>query len=135
MRHADEQAIDCVYTIIAPERLDRAVRDNKSLHEKTRWVMAERLTLKGRRLAVIFADARECEKLLAWGMLTNIRVHENGTEFGVGKLYRLGALKRTRLTVASTGEPIPDAHIRPYVLCKVPEVLEELNERPVPWSE
>jgi hypothetical protein len=134
MRQAAENSIDCVYTIISPERLIQAARDNKPLHERTRWVTAERLVLHGRRLAVIFADARECSKLLAWSMLTDVKVIEGGTKFSVAELYGLGSLNRRKLTVASTGEPIPDGHIRPYVLCKVPKLLKALAKRPVPWS-
>ena len=83
---------------------------------------------------MIFADARECSKLLAWGMLTDVKVMDGGTKFGVAELYGLGSLNRRKLTVASTGEPIPDGHRRPYVLCKVPKLLKALAKRPVPWS-
>jgi hypothetical protein len=133
MRQRDEMSIDCVYTLITRERLTQAMKKNNRLDEKTRWVTAERLWRKGQPLTVIFANARKCKELLAWAKLTKVRVFEDGTEFSVSKLYDLGPLTRRKLIVASTGEPIPEEHIRPYVLCKVPQVLSALAKRPVPW--
>ena len=124
----------CVYTIIAPERLIRAASNGEALPEKTRWVTAEKLFQQGRQLPVVFADARNCRKLLAWSVLKQVNVGETGTEFTVTRLYDLRPLHRDNLTVVSTGKRIPKSHIRPYVICKTPRLLKALAKRPVSWS-
>jgi hypothetical protein len=133
MKHPEGNSIEiddvCVYTIVSPDRL-RAATDGQSLPEKTRWVTAEKLFRQGRQLPVVFANARNCEELLAWSVLTQVEVTETGSVFA----YDLRSLRRGDMTVLSTGKPIPDSHIRPYVICKTPRLLKELAKRPVSWS-
>jgi hypothetical protein len=120
----------CVYTIISPERL-RAANNGKSLLEKTRWVTAKKMFQQGRKLPIILANARNCQELLAWSVLTRVEVTETGTVFAMTRLYDLRSLRRGSLTVLSTRKPIPNSHIRPYVICKTPRLLKALAKRPV----
>jgi hypothetical protein len=132
----------CIYTIISPDKLEEAVRERKTLSEKTRWVSGQRHLQQARAeeriLPVIFADARECTKLIAWSTLDDLEdlvVAELSTEFRIRKLYDVGSAKRKNLIVLSTGVPIPVGHIRPYVICKTPKFLISFAETPKRSSE
>jgi hypothetical protein len=128
----------CVYTTISPDKLAEAVRNKKPLLETKRWVSALRYIkqarTEGRRLPVVFADSRNCTRLIAWGTLKQIVVRADSTKFTLAGLYDLGSAKRRNLVVLTTRAPIPVGHVRPYVLCKTPPFLAALAKRPNPWS-
>ena|ERR1700689_1380649 len=77
----------CIYTILHPEKLRS---DYVAFREGKRWVTAEKLwrgaTAAGQNVPVLFADATNCSRLLRWGLLTNIKINENGTRCWVNQL-------------------------------------------------
>jgi hypothetical protein len=132
----------CIYTIVSPEKLEGAVRERQPISEQTRWVSGQRHLQQARAeervLPVIFADARECSKLIAWSTLDDLEdlvVAEMSTGFRIRKLYSVGSAKRKSLIVLSPGVPLPVGHIRPYVICKTPKFLISFAKTPKRSSE
>ena len=132
----------CIYTIVSAEKLEKAVREGTELSQKKRWVSGRRHLQQARAeervLPVIFADAKNIRKLIAWSTLDDLNdlvVKESSTEFRITKLYDVGSTTRKSLIVLSTGAPIPVGHIRPYVICKTPKSLISFAETPQRSSE
>jgi|SRR5579863_7982763 len=84
-----ELADVCVYTTISPDKLRQATRDRQPLSETKRWVSADRYfkqsRAEGLKLPIVFADARECTKLIAWSTLDKLVVN-GSTKFTVTHL-------------------------------------------------
>jgi hypothetical protein len=80
-------------------------------------------------LPIVFADARKCTRLFAWGTLDKLVVN-GSTKFTVTQLYSVGGANRESLNVLSTGASIPASHMRPYVICKTPSFLQALAQKP-----
>jgi hypothetical protein len=129
----------CVYTIVHTDTLDRSHEAGgvASFHEGRRWATAEDLLAvarkQGLRVPVVFAAAEFTADLIYFGWLEAVVLGANGAEHATTFLvsglmpFRKPYPKKTSLIVASTGNPIPASHIRPYVLCRTPEFVRMLR--------
>jgi hypothetical protein len=121
----------CIYTIVDGSTLqDRASRvPVKPFTERKRWVTGERLwaaaKAKKRSMPVLFGDARDCSKLLYWGILTSVDVRDDGTtRYQVDQLRKLtGRRSPQELTLRKTGKTIAPNFIKPYAICQTPTFI------------
>jgi len=129
----------CVYTIKHPQKLIEASRDKTPLHEAKRWVVGAKLLKEAHdsrcELPILFADARECSRLIAWSVLRSIDVSPTGTQYAIGPLYGLPKAKPQDLILQGSGERIKADFIRPYALCQTPAFLCREADSPQPWSD
>lgn len=128
----------CVYTIVAPERLRSGALTREPFVENERWTTARFLLQEakenGELLAIVFGDARNTQRLLAWSTIDKLRVMARSTKYFVSELYDLSGIQRKELLVLSTDKPIPRSYIRSYVLCATPSSLLQRGRNPVRWS-
>jgi hypothetical protein len=128
----------CVYTIATLERLLEASRSGTPLHESKHWVKAAKLLRGarklGRKLPIVFADARDCSAIIAWSILHSINVTARGTHYTIGRLWDVPPSKPQDLRLLSSGDHLAAGHIRPYVLCRTPAFLLQQAEKPRAWS-
>lgn len=129
----------CVYTIKHPQKLMEASRDKTLLHEAKRWIGGAKLLKEAQDsrcdLPILFADARDCSRLIAWSVLKSVDVSQFGTQYAIGPLYGVPKGKPQDLTLQASGERIKADFIRPYALCETPEFLCREAESPRPWSD
>lgn len=123
----------CVYTIVNGEVLDAVALDRSPLihTERKNWATAASYLndAKSRNelVPVLLGDARDCSKLLYWGLLTRVDVHETGTTYEVDRLRQLPPSHSPQeLVLSSTGKNIAPGFIRPYALCQTPDFLSAL---------
>jgi hypothetical protein len=110
----------CVYTIVDGKRLARIGKDGHSgrFEERKSWVTASKLwqkaRLANRAMPVLFGDAAHCSRLLYWGLLTDVYIHDDGTRFAVDRVRKLGGKHAPQeLTLRSSGKKIAPGFIRP----------------------
>lgn len=120
----------CVYTIVDGRRLRRLAKEEQiePFDEGKRWVTAQRLWLKakgtGEGMPVVFADATECNRLVYWGLLTEVHLTDEGTRFEVDRLRKVaGTHSPQELVLRDSGKTIAPHFIKPYALCRTPRFL------------
>lgn len=120
----------CVYTIANGDILDAVALDRRPLihTEKKKWATAASYLIdakfSGEHIPVLLGDARTCSKLLYWGLLRTITIHEAGTTYEVDLLRPLPPGHTPQeLILAASGKNIAPGFIRPYALCHTPEFL------------
>ena len=127
-----------VYTIALPARLAQASRDGTELHESKRWVsamaMLESARLAGCIVPIVFADSRDCSRLIAWSELQRVEVSESGTRYWIGPLWSVGRRAPQALTLLHQGRKIAKDYRRPYALCRTPEFIRRAARSPRPWA-
>ncbi len=128
MQYAD----DAVYTIRDPKYLAGLAKRGEvaTLRESKRWVTAKTLFESARKqqleMVVLYADAaRDCSKLIYWGRLTRVDVHESGTEYDVANLRPLSRHRTQELVLLSTKERIAEGYLRPYALVRRPSFIAQ----------
>lgn len=128
----------CVYTIASKDRLDPAALEHTPFvnQESRTWKAAAELLAEaansGRKLPVLFADAKDCSRLLYWGFVESISLLDRKTEYRVDQLRALhGRHSPQELVLRSTGKLIAPGFIRPYAICATPRFLESDVEGPV----
>ena len=121
----------CIYTIVKKETLEAAEKQsgNFSNTEKRAWVTGFALWQKAQAkhvgMPILFGDAADCSQLIYWGVLTEVRVVGDGTEYSVDRVRKLSpSLSPQDLVLRSTGKAISQGFIRPYAICKTPSFLE-----------
>lgn len=122
----------CVYTIVSRDVLDPIAMDRRSLIqvERKKWAKAKEYlkeaSAEGTYVPVILGDAKDCSKLLYWGLLVRIEIKQSITEYEVDRLrsVREGHTPQD-LVLASSGDNIAPGFVRPYALCHTPEFLTE----------
>lgn len=128
----------CVYTIALPQRLVEASRDKTPLAEAKRWAGARAMLQDARDsqrdLAILFADSRDCSKLIAWSVLRSVDVSPTGTQYAIGSLLAVPRKRPQDLTRLATGAKIASGFIKPYALCRTPNFLRREAASPRPWS-
>ncbi len=120
-------AASSVYTISHPARLAHASQTGEQVREGKRWVEAEKLFKQakadGVEMPILFADASDCSRLIAWSVLKTLAVSGNGTQYGVGQLFAVRGKTPQDLVLKSTGSTIAPGFIRPYAVCETPDFL------------
>lgn len=119
-----------IYTIAHNDTLDEFIKSGKKFRheEKKLWVTGKKWFDEAgwakKRVAVIFADATECSKLMCWGLIEKLDISERRTVCIVDKLRRTPrGLKTQKLHLVSTGKRINEGFIRPYALVQTPEFV------------
>lgn len=127
----------CVYTIATPERLLEASKFQMPLHESKRWVgAAEHLKNAhnaGRELPIVFADSRDCSKLIAWSVLRSVAVTTKETHYTIGQLWAVPRSRPQDLELLNSKKRIAEGFIRPYALCQTPDFLRVESRKPRGW--
>ncbi len=121
-----------LYTIVSSDILEKHALDGSAM-ERTEgkvWKTATKLftdaCARQRRLPVLFADAKDCSRLLYWGLLENLDTIDSppSTTYSVDKLRPFrGVRSPQELRLMRTGEFIAPGYIRPYANCRTPEFL------------
>lgn len=128
----------CVYTIVTSDILAKyAVKQSPmTATEKKTWVTAEKLKAEadanGLAFPVLFADAKDCSKLLYWGVLTRLEISRapSSTTYTVDKLRSIPGDKSPQDLKKLNGENILPDFIRPYALCQTPDFLTDVPGLP-----
>jgi hypothetical protein len=120
-----------VYTILHYEKLKEMADSGKaiSLYEKKRWVTALKLFSEARKngmaMAVLFADATYCAKLLYWGRLELLEVDGEGSRYTVAGLTALSRKRTQSLVLRSSNLCIAEGFIRPYAIVETPSFIRD----------
>lgn len=125
-----------VYTIATPERLVHASESGEPIFEKKRWVKAEELyesRQAGAELPLLLSNSRDCSWLIAWTLLTTIKVSDAGTAFTIGSLYQLPRVRPQAIARYPSNERIAERYQRNYVICLTPKFLFEAAKSPQYW--
>ena len=129
----------CVYTIATPERLLEASKSQMPLHESRRWVgAAEHLNSAvkaGLELPIVFADSRDCSKLIAWSVLRSVNVTPKETHYVIGQLWSVPKSRPQDLTLLNSKGHIAKGFQRPYALCLTPVFLRVEARKPKSWKQ
>lgn len=127
-----------VYTILKSGDLDAAFKAGRQIEfaEGKRWVGAASLLEEAKRLGwtlpIVFAPGERTRELVYHGRVVNLVVRAEPDENGNCSYITVADLtpfkaprpRKTDLVVESTKRPIPQGHIRPYVLCRTPTFLK-----------
>jgi hypothetical protein len=120
-----------IYTIMHHDTLKRIAEIGRSalLYEKKRWVTGHQLFVEARKqgqeMAVLYADASHCSKLLYWGRLEGVDVDVDGTRYTVADLTPLSRRKTQHLVLESSNQHIAEEFIRPYAIVHTPSFIVE----------
>jgi hypothetical protein len=126
-----------VYTILHSKDLAKLFRAGRkgTFIEGKAWTAASALLARARaigwRVPIIFAPGEAIWELHYFGFISDIRIVNDGdhrrTQVDVSELCRFSKPRplKTDLIVRSTGAPLPENHIRPYVLCETPVFLHK----------
>jgi hypothetical protein len=128
----------CVYTIASRDKLDPIALEQVPLvnSEARTWksaaMMLAQATAAGLSLPLLLADAKDCSRLLYWGVLQALKLIDKRTEYTVDHLRPLpGRHSPQELILRSTGEYIAPGFIRPYAICVTPALLTSDENAPV----
>lgn len=117
----------CAYTVVDGKQLARVAKEGHpgQFEERNPWVTASKLWQKARSaeraMPVLFGDAAHCSRLLYWGVLTDVHIHDGGTRFAVDRLRKLsGKHAPQELVLRSSGKKIAPGFIRPYAIFETP---------------
>lgn len=121
----------CVYTIRDGKRLNEIAQlgQKRTFTELKSWVTVHDLWQKAvaadEAMVVLSGDARDCSRLLFWGVLTQIEVQDAATQFTVDRIREIqGRHSPHELILRRTGNNIAPRFNRPYAICRTPEFLE-----------
>jgi len=129
----------CVYAIIEEDRLlaaDHGVELSEPLCEGKPWSAASKWLTEAAHsdecVPIVFANAKWVHRWLGWAILTHADIDPVGqkprqTAFRFRNLRPLIGHARDEFVVAETGKPLPENHIRSYVLFQTPELLHRLS--------
>ncbi len=125
----------CIYTIVTRDVLDEVALAQSPLRrsEGKSWATAVRLLAEARRrsldLPIVIADAKDCSRLLYWGLLTDIAVAGSSTTYTADRLRPIRGIHAPQeLVLLSSGEFIAQYFIRSYALCVTPQFLVDSPE-------
>lgn len=120
----------CVYTIVSRDKLDPIALDQAPLvnSEARTWkaaeAMLEEARAAGQLLPLLLADAKDCSRLLYWGILQSLKLIDKRTEYTIDYLRSLpGRHAPQELVLRTTGKHIAPGFIRPYAICFTPPFL------------
>jgi uncharacterized protein YeaO (DUF488 family) len=119
-----------VYTIADPKTLS-ALNGKRGIHPLSSgrlWVGARELLhealLTKQRVPIIFGDATECSRIIYAGVLDDVTVNDDDTEYLVSRIRPVKGDRRPQgLTLESTGLRIKPGFIKTYAICRTPDFL------------
>lgn len=127
----------CVYTIATPERLLEASKYQTPLHESRSWSSAKELLRNAHRahleLPILFADSRDCSRLIAWSVLRSVVLGHKETHYVIGKLWAVPRKRPQDLMLLNSKKHIAEGFIKPYALCQTPKFLLIEAREPRLW--
>jgi hypothetical protein len=118
-----------IYTIAHPSALADAVVMSQStlFEEKKAWttgcVLWNEAEAAGTAMPILFGDATDCSRLVYWGILANVVVENNTTQYSVERLREIKGRCPQELELRTTGKRIAPNFIRPYAICRTPPFL------------
>lgn len=122
----------CVYTILHPKTLATHLEDggDGEFDEAKKWVTASKLLAEakrsGKRLAVVFADATHCARVIYWAEISAIKTGSHGTTCFFRGLRRLQPVRsQQELFLVSSVQRIAEGFIKPYAICWRPDFVTE----------
>jgi hypothetical protein len=131
----DDFAPYAIYTILHPDIMKTMASQSKpvSLKETKRWVTGGKLfhdaCRAGQVMAIIFADATNCSRVLYWGKLDRLKVTTEGTQYSVTNLTPLVHRTTQDCVLKSTNTPIAKGFIRPYAIVHTPVYIGTRSKR------
>jgi hypothetical protein len=116
----------CVYTIKQSKDLVEGRKD--TFHENKSWTTAKRLLADAERdnesVIIVFAEAEKTDALVAWAVLEDIQITDDGTDYTFSKLARFKKPFRHKSDLRKRdGKPLSKNFIRPYAICRKPKFL------------
>ncbi len=116
----------CVYTIKHSD--DLVAGRSGTFHENRPWTTARRLLDQASRqnesLPIVFAEAERTDNLVAWAVLKDVQVTEDGTDYTFSKLVRFKKPLQPKTALRKrNGEPLSENFIRPYAICRKPKFV------------
>jgi hypothetical protein len=127
-------AAQSVYTIAHPDTLAALVgrRGSHPLPSGRLWVAARELLhetlLTKQRVPIIFGDATDCSRIVYAGLLDDVTVNDDDTDFMVSHIRPIRSGRRPQdLTLQSTGRRIKPGFIKSYAICRTPGFLSARN--------
>jgi hypothetical protein len=119
-----------IYTIVKRETLSKAAEnlETTEFHEGHPWTTGFDLWRQSmaanEAMAVIFADAADCSRLVFWGILTRVVIEGKNTRYWVKQMRKIkGRHMPQELILKSSGKNIAPNFIRPYAICRRPPFL------------
>ena len=92
----------CVYTILHPDRLAQAMRNEGTttfteckpwVRGRQRWQMAK---AEGQIFPLILADATDCTGLVCWGTITDIEIDGQSTRYTIENVHAIPGSRTPR---------------------------------------
>ena len=124
----------CVYTIVHPDELAKAVQRGGSTRFRESRVWATGMKLREQARAadigfpILLGNATDCSLLEHWGLLTEVVVEGKATWLTVDRVRSLpGRHTPQELVLRKSGEHIAPNFIRPYAICRTPAFLGEIG--------
>jgi hypothetical protein len=75
---------------------------------------------------ILLGDATDCDRLVYWGLLTDVQIEGQTTSYTVDRVRPLqGTHRPQELVLRSTGKHIAPNFIRSYAICFTPAFLNE----------
>ncbi len=139
IQDATRLSATCIYAIVTRDVLDPVALDQTALTrtEARVWAEAARLfkeaSQRERDLPIVLADAKDCSRLLYWGVLVDVVIARDAgtTTYTVDRLRPLrGTYTPQDLVLKSSGEPIAYGYIRSYAICETPGFLVDSPNDP-----
>ena len=122
----------CVYTILHPDRLAQAMRNEGAttfteckpwVRGRQRWQMAK---AEGQIFPLILADATDCTGLVCWGTITDIEIDGQSTRYTIENVQPIpGSRTPQELVLSESRTTIAPNFIRPYANCLTPAFLRD----------
>ncbi len=119
-----------IYTIVQGDKLKAAVGKGKFRPdpENRPWVTGSLLWSRARAahkgMVVVLGDAVHCNRILYWGVLSEVAVEGKTTRYEVSGMRKIqGQHTPQELVLRSTGKRIAPRFIRPYAICRTPSFL------------
>lgn len=119
----------CVYTMRHTRELEECARSGGHViwRESRAWKTGREIVENRpgeETVPIIFSAAERDSGLIYYAQLESVTIDDEGTKYEIVGLQALSeARPLSALTVVSSGEPLPDTHIRPYAICYTPEFL------------
>jgi hypothetical protein len=124
-----------IYSMRQSSKLSDAVKaiGATTFEEGKRWIKGHQLFKQAdvckQVIPIIFASAELTDRLLFWGLITDIRIADDdvsqpATRYSFHELRTIPErLPLSSLTLRSSGKRLSDKYIRPYAICYTPDFI------------